>query len=85
MCFYVKSENKDKYSFTSRKEKKITEQIAKGLCVVFVNCAVAERTVRNWFTKFRKFELEEGECSGKRADVNNQIAPVHGTLQRYFT
>lgn len=69
------------------------EQTEKRICAVYGGGAIAESTIRKWFTKFeRNFYLKYRELCDRTAVINDDKSkrrlkiihvPRHETLQRY--
>ena len=67
---------------------KNAKQTANKICTVYDEDAVAERTVRKWFSRFEAgdFNLENQECPGKRSTTDeDQIKTLMENNPRYTT
>jgi len=63
-------------------------QAANKICAVYGEGAVAERTVRKWFTRFKAsdFNLEAQKCSGRPFTTDeDQIKSLIENNSRYTT
>ena len=72
--------------FFYRKGKNAT-QVANKICAVYGEGAVAERTVRKWFAKFKAddFNLEDQERPGRPSTDEDQIKTLIENNPRYTT